>query len=80
MLGAYVLQQRELKRYLIERKSVLKWQQTLTILDTQSDGIVAVQTSKRDEASGDKELPIVFSNKKLQSLFNFDLFGGKRGT
>ena len=23
------------------------------------------------------ELPIVFSNKKLQSLFNFDLFGGK---
>ena len=69
-----MLQQREVKRYLIERKSILKWQQILTILDSQSDAIVAIQ-SNRDRASKDKErkLPIIFTNKKSQALLEFNI-------
>ena len=47
-VAAHVLMHREIKRYTTERKSTLKWQQTVAILDSQSDAIVAIQSARNE--------------------------------
>ena len=47
-MGSHILMHREIKRHITDRKSKLKWQQMVAILDSQSDAIVAIQTAKNE--------------------------------
>ena len=75
--AAYLILWREVKRYLTDRKSSLKWQQMVKILESQSDAIVAIKTSDQFEHKNnneeDNKLTILFNNDKSKELFKFDL-------
>ena len=66
----HVIFHREIKRHVTGRRSILKWQQQVGILEYQSDAIVARTASQ----SGPGEEPnFIFQNQKSKELFKCDL-------
>ena len=83
-VASHVLLHREIKQFMTERRSNLKWQQMMAILDSQSDAIIAIQTEANDSQQSKeepakralKDHPVMFSNKKSMSLFGYNLMSG----